>query len=441
MAWIRFVIIAWGFGGLLMSDAWAQPATPYQATIKNSSTVVHAGPSRKMYATEVLDRGSTVEVYRHDPEGWCAIRPPAGSFSLVRLADLEIDSDHSLGIVRRDGVIAWVGTRIHRQGKAIWQIKLSEGERVEVLETESTDSGSSPETWVLIAPPAGEFRWVHETNLHRETGPTDLAFPGAPSLGSLPRELPGILPANSSSESTDSVSPPPPSEFNSSQEVVTVSGTETEGFVSRADDHDAVSQEEPVSLAAQLKQAHQQLSHFLLGSSEQTAVEFQAMLNQLSRHPEAEAVQGHIQQLQQRFDRYLHLELQQQALARLAQAQPKRLPIQLAEQDADTVRPLPVDSPVVPVSAHLNYAAQGRLARMIRSGGKEASGYALQNSHGKVEAVVVAAPGVNLERYLKENVGIQGRRKPHPSWKLPVVYAERVILLDRHDPAPSSDLD
>lgn len=440
MAWIRFVIIAWGFGSLLMSDAWAQPTTPYQATIKNSSTVVHAGPSRKMYATEVLDRGSTVEVYRHDPEGWCAIRPPAGSFSLVRLADVEIDSDQSLGIVRRDGVIAWVGTRIQRQGKAIWQIKLSEGERVEVLDTESADSGSNAETWVLIAPPAGEFRWVHESDLHREIGPSDLAFPEAPNLGSLPRELPGSLPANASSDSIASESSRPRSEFNSGQNVVTVSGTETEALVSRADEHEAASHEQPASLAVQLQQAHQHLSHLLLGSSEQTAVEFQAMLDQLSRHPEAKAVEEQIQKLQQRFDRYLHLELRQQALARLAQAQPKRLPITWDESEKDTVLPLPVDSPVLPVSVNLNYTAQGRLARMIRSGGKEASGYALQNSNGKVEAVVVAAPGVNLERYLKENVGIQGRRQPHPSWKLPVVYAERVILLDRHDPTPSSDL-
>lgn len=422
MIWSRFVVIAFACGSLMISDAWAQSMTPYQATIKNSSTVVHAGPSRKLYATEILDRGATVDVYRHDPEGWCAIRPPAGSFSLVRMADLEIDSEQSLGIIRRDGVIAWVGTRIRRQGEAIWQIKLSAGERVEILKTETTDSESKSETWVLIAPPAGEFRWVHESDLYRETGPSDPAFPEAPSLGSLPRDLPDSLAASLDDPGSSAM-----------QDVVTVSGIEEEGLISRAEHPSRVIDEEPLPIAAHLRQAHQQLSHLMLGESKKTAVEFQAMLDQIDRHPAAESVREELQELQHRFDRYLHLELRQQALARLAENQPNRLPVEKDEKATESAKPLPVDSPILPVSGSLNFAVQGRLARMIRSGGKEASGYAIQNSNGRVEAVVVAAPGVNLERYLNESVGIQGRRTPHPRWKLPIVYAERVILLDRHE--------
>ena len=432
MVWSRFVVIALAWGGLLISDAWSQSITPYQATIKNSSTVVHSGPSRKLYATEVLDRGSTVDVYRHDPDGWCAIRPPSGSFSLVRMTDLEIDSEQSLGIVRRDGVIAWVGTRIRRQGDAIWQIKLSEGERVEVLKTESTGSESESEMWALIAPPAGEFRWVHESDLYRDTGPTDPAFPEAPSLGSLPRELPGSLVANPAGDPSSSDLEPAPT-ASSHEGVMRVSGIEGEGLVSQAEHPPQESGQEPRAIAVHLRQAHQNLSQLMLGESDKTAVEFQALLDQIDRHPDAGSVRKELQDLQNRFDRYLQLELRQQALARLAQNQPNRLPVLMDAPIADSAKPLPEVSPVLPVSANFNFAIQGQLARMIRSGGKEASGYAIQNSNGKVEAVVVAAPGVNLERYLNESVGIQGRRTPHPRWKLPVVYAERVILLERHE--------
>ena len=85
------------------------------------------------------------------------------------------------------------------------------------------------------------------------------------------------------------------------------------------------------------------------------------------------------------------------------------------------------------MSANLSYTARGKISRMILSGGRQASGYALQDSNGKIIATVVAAPGVNLERHLRDQVGIQGRKMPHPRWKMPVVYAERVISLERHE--------
>ena len=44
---------------------------------------VRSGPGENYYPTDKLKAGQEVEVYRHDPGGWYAIRPPKGSFSWV----------------------------------------------------------------------------------------------------------------------------------------------------------------------------------------------------------------------------------------------------------------------------------------------------------------------------------------------------------------------
>ena len=42
---------------------------------------VVAGPGHRFYATDRLSRGTKVQIYREEPSGWLAIRPPEGSFS------------------------------------------------------------------------------------------------------------------------------------------------------------------------------------------------------------------------------------------------------------------------------------------------------------------------------------------------------------------------
>ena len=56
---------------------------PYVAYVIEPDTYIRSGPAREHYPTSHLPAGYAVEVYRHDPGGWCAIRPPEGSFSLA----------------------------------------------------------------------------------------------------------------------------------------------------------------------------------------------------------------------------------------------------------------------------------------------------------------------------------------------------------------------
>ena len=420
----RWIILAMGWGFLMVTNAMAQTNPPYEATIKNSSTVVHSAPSRKAYATEVLDRGSTVEVYREDPNGWRAIRPPAGSFSLIRKSDLDLDESQGLGVVRRDGVKAWVGTRIRRQGEATYQVKLAKGERVDILKTETATGDDGAEDWALIAPPAGEFRWVHESNLALDHGPAKLTFPNAPDLNALPRGRQNMASSDPTAGAGSSVR---------SAGVLPASLIEEEERESQATPPEPAAGKAQQSMAAEISRAHQILSQLMLGQTNITSVEFQRILDKLQTTEIEEQDAEKIGEIQNRFDRFLQLELRQNALERLGNSAPKLLPFTPGQSEANNASTLAPESGLATVAANFSYTARGKISRMILSGGRQASGYALQDSNGKIIATVVAAPGVNLERHLRDQVGIQGRKMPHPRWKMPVVYAERVISLERHE--------
>lgn len=138
---------------------------PYQAIVLTEGAPVHSGPGSVHYATDELKQGATVEVYRHDPGGWCAIRPTKGSFSLVPSEAVELVAS-GVGEVIEDGTQAWVGTKLGAVENPLWQVKLREGEELEVLGEVSWPHPEGHSTlWYQIAPPAGEFRWIRISDL------------------------------------------------------------------------------------------------------------------------------------------------------------------------------------------------------------------------------------------------------------------------------------
>jgi hypothetical protein len=70
------------------------------------------------------------------------------------------------GVALTDGVQIWVGTELGPVAKPLWQIKLRAGESVEILgELNYPAPEGFSTTWLQIAPPAGEFRWVALSDL------------------------------------------------------------------------------------------------------------------------------------------------------------------------------------------------------------------------------------------------------------------------------------
>ncbi len=143
-----------------------EPIFPYTADVSVEEIEVRCGPDWDYYATQHLNRGTKVEVYRHDPGGWLAIRPPEGSFSWIPARQVRRGADRRVGEVAIDGAVAWVGSSVSDVKQHKWQVRLEQGELVEILGERpmSVGPGFATETYLQIAPPAGEFRWIHAKN-------------------------------------------------------------------------------------------------------------------------------------------------------------------------------------------------------------------------------------------------------------------------------------
>ena len=151
----------------------------YTATVDASHVHVRSGPGREYYPTEILRRGERVEVCGLDAGGWCRVRPPGGSFSLIAADAVEVERDGSARVVT-DDVEVHVGSRFG-DSRDVVQVRLGEGDRVELLSEQPRDAGESTGAWFKIAPPHDEFRWIHEQFLHAEPNPSnrDLAASAA----------------------------------------------------------------------------------------------------------------------------------------------------------------------------------------------------------------------------------------------------------------------
>jgi len=140
---------------ILSTAADAAEKFPYSSQITGDNVYVRSGPGKSYYATDKLPRGRTIQVWRHDPGGWFAVRPPAGSFSWIRTKYLKATDDEGIFTINSDRVIARVGTKFS-EARDVIQVRLDRGEEVEVLDTVKAEG----QQWHKIAPPAGEFRWV-----------------------------------------------------------------------------------------------------------------------------------------------------------------------------------------------------------------------------------------------------------------------------------------
>jgi hypothetical protein len=155
---------------LLGAGLLARPAEgaefPFTGYIASESVELTAGPGRRYYVTDRLPRGTKVEVYREDDAGWLAIRPTDDCFSWIPAAGVE-QLDDGVGRVREETAV-WIGTRIEHVDQHHSQISLKAGELVQVLDQKSVASQEGKATWLKIAPPAGEFRYVHARDVSRQ---------------------------------------------------------------------------------------------------------------------------------------------------------------------------------------------------------------------------------------------------------------------------------
>jgi SH3-like domain-containing protein len=141
----------------------ATDSLPYKARIISPGAQVRSGPGDNFYPTDTLAQGDVVEVHRERPGGWLGIRPPEGSFSWLFGSHVK-QLDDNLAEVNKDDVASRIGSRLGSQRNAV-QVRLKKGEVVQIIGEESSDG----KTWYKVAPPSGEFRWIHASHVERVT--------------------------------------------------------------------------------------------------------------------------------------------------------------------------------------------------------------------------------------------------------------------------------
>jgi SH3-like domain-containing protein len=176
---IAAIVLSISSPDLLVSWVYGGETFPYTAYI-TADTEVRSGPGENFYPTDKLKRGDTVEVYRRTPDGWCAIRPPEGSFSWITGRALKLE-DNNLAVVTQDEVASRVGSSLSDVRNVI-QVRMRKGETVEILDPNSAPGGRS-QVWYKIAPPSGEFRWILEKHIEKKTPGDEAAGIGQAPLG------------------------------------------------------------------------------------------------------------------------------------------------------------------------------------------------------------------------------------------------------------------
>ena len=366
---------------LLPSTAVGQPAFPYKASAVADDVYVRSGPGQNYYATDKLKRGQEVEVYAHEPGGWCRIRPIDGSFTWVSGRILK-PTRHNLAAVTEEGVAARVGSRFGDTRDVI-QVRLHKGEVVEVLESPTNEGRGIP--WYKIAPPSGEFRWVSSKYLDAEYPHDGLRHHHADRRDSEP-------------PTDERYAEPSHHRFRESSEAA------GESLLARSAIPRAIS---PKEFQEELERVELELTVMLI--DEPAAWSFDSLwerTNTLLDQSRTAVERGRARQLSNKIAKFEDIKRRQEEVLAMRDHTDRdgRLYARLRPRDdADDERSaerLEIDG---------RYDGVGQLAR-VPSPKTGAPRYALVDRSGDVRCYVTPAPGVRLQNYVGREVGVTGSR-------------------------------
>jgi len=407
---VRFRIAALvAFLGCALAHG-ADRGSPQRGHVGDGGATVRCGPGDSYYATDELEPGAEVEVWQHAASGWLAIRPPASSFSLVPAASLRRVSGSDVAEVEGDEVVAWIGSRLDHAGDHRWQVQLDRGEKVIVLGTTQLrlHKAAEDEKVVKIAPPAGEFRWIRNRDLQnplpsKETPPS--ASPvrlaeyqvaaideekepvkPSPADGFVPRKVTAPV-ARAASRST---SPPRPSTAGSERAFETA-----------------------------LRDAELQLS--LMAAQPASRWDFQALRDEaqsLIDRGETTLDRARAQRLLEQVEDFDALKKRSSLLRG-------------GEPDAAAGPPGGAEAGEAEPLVDPRFDGSGWLFP-VYSRQRVAPPYALLDDEGRIVQFISPAPGLNLHRYLRKQIGVYGEKSAAPNVDKPHVVAHRVVDLDRH---------
>lgn len=395
--------------GVCGSIVGKQTQFPYELTVVDGPVDVRSGPGEQYYATDKLPAGAKIQVYRHDGD-WLAIRPPEGSYSLVDNGRLKETNQAGVAKVTKDDVRCHVGSNVTQVGEPVSWVRLRKDELVELLGEENAEigvaAGDAGKTWRRISPPAGEFRWVKAADVQQAS----LAGSRTPRSVVPDRDVIRI-PADHE-ESHVSV--------GASQEQDASTGGETsEAGDTAIDKWTARNPRSPDSLTdIELQLSLMVAKDMRTWRLEQLRDRVEGVVEKLG----SEEDRSRAQLLLDRIEEFE--ELQNRFVQTMGDS---HFPdIRLSDAPASDTAAAAVER-----ATGVRYDGTGWLVP-VHSTKQTAPPYALLDAEGDVLQYVSPAPGLNLHRYVRKQVGLFGHRGDQQSFKKPHLTAERVVDLGRH---------
>ena len=421
----RLVVVAIACSVIINgSDARADEIEPYTAYVSTRLADVRSGPKRNAYVTDRLGRGAEVEVYRRREDGWIGIRPPADQYSLVRASDLELTEDDSIAEVVSNDAKAWVGTDFADSVKLESHVVLQQGEFVEILGSRQASpmANGKKEKLYEIAPPAGEFRWIRISDVRRRRPRAEAAELEFADLQAPPKPTPPSTPRRAPQDETTSLPAEPqgptPTAWRSRTSV-------------RSREPSTPSTRNAEVPASSLDKIHAEIAAAVIGDPrEWNLAPLRRRCETLLKTSPSMVERGQARIALERIEEFEALRQRKLAI-RGSDSQ-----VQVASASTPAIGVL--NLPVAATPATINndgvlaeYDGYGIL-KPVHSTKRPAPPFALVNEEGKIIKFVTPSPGMNLRRYVNEQVGIIGQRGVVADLDMDHVTAERIVELKRH---------
>lgn len=397
----------------IAASSWADPvAEPYRVYTAGPRTKVFSGPGSDHYATQELSAGTECEVYEELGDGWLAIRPPQGSYSLVLRAALG-DTEGDVAQVARDNTPARVGSVLSDKYSSV-HVRLEKGELVQVID----DGMAANSPWVTIAPPAGEFRWIRESDVVLSPTKFATATVNAELLDASHNEAP----PGQWHEQQEGIGIP----AEDSDVILAASHTQTDDESEQAPTNpaDVTPAQQPTrdtSFASKLNQLEIQLSRRVAGpvnlwvfdDLEQTAAQLLSVAN-------TPAEEQAVRNMASRMGRFAALGKRYRATETPA------APTTSADPTMASIAASNGDNAGDPALAQFD--AVGVLRPVVSTRGN-APPYALVDDAGNVVTFITPSPTLNLQQHLGQRVGVSGTRGFLPEYRSRNIQTARVAPL------------
>jgi SH3-like domain-containing protein len=369
---------------------------PYVAYISSDDVYIRSGPGKNYYPTAKLKRGEPVEIYRHDPGGWYAVRPPAQSFSWISARQIDV-LDDGLAVVNTERAVARVGS-LFSDVRDVIQVRLNKDERVELVD----HRGSGEDKWCKITPPAGEFRWVYKDYVSNRPREDELADEEDANDDRPKRR------ARRHRDSDDEIRLTSGDRRDDAPVETARLDTAPKRLVRRG-----AASDDRKSFIKALSDVDLDLSAMV--AEEITLWKFEDLRGRTERLIERAPTaieRGQGQAILAKIDRFDRLKARQEALLN-------------APAEVGAGRTASLQSPE---SVGQRFDATGRLAQVTpRKDG--AAPFVLLDRRGNVVSYVTSTPNINLRPYIDRLVGINGQRGYMPDVQKPHITAQHITVL------------